>query len=94
MAKVIAGVRGYLDMMLLPLEDASRLCVLCPVRTQTHTFIHSPSHKEPSLAFLEVDLLIKRWLGRRMWAHSCPSITALRLSGYFVKNWGRGGVRA
>lgn len=62
----------------------------CTNSPQAHTYPHSPSHEESYLAFLEaVHLLTKRWLGRS-WASSYISVTALRLSGYFLKNWGVG----
>lgn len=50
---------------------------------------HSPSHKEPSPVFLEAtDLLIKRWLGTRTWAHSCFKYCFEAFWSYFLKKWG------
>lgn len=88
------GSEVILTWCYLPWKKIQPGSVHCANSPQMHTYTQSPSHEEPSLAFLEaVDLLIKRWLGRRSWAYSCLSITALRFSGYFLKNWGSGGVR-
>lgn len=65
MAKVIAGVRGYLDMMLLPLEDASRLCVLCPVRTPNPHIHPQPKPQRAISCFLRRSGFVDQKVARK-----------------------------